>query len=205
MIFPSLQLTSRILGQVWRRFVRPLGTVKAGLPDKRQTLWGHCCARHFPGRLLRSRETVLRGQLHYLAPLYAHPRFVLGPLRARYTALTMIPVLDPDNPPEAPYSLFFDPHTGIPLAEDTDSNATISHAPLPYIVKENARLRPHYMICFDQSVHRKHNPASMWTSRGLSSAMTCGTRASPRSTTSPMRPFCSWRRIRQRSRRCVTG
>ncbi len=59
MIFPSLQLTSRILGQVWRRFVRPLGTVKAGLPDKRQTLWGHCCARHFPGRLLRSRETVL--------------------------------------------------------------------------------------------------------------------------------------------------
>lgn len=134
-----------------------------------------------------------RGQLHYLAPLYAHPRFVLGPLRARYTALTMIPVLDPDNPPEAPYSLFFDPHTGIPLAEDTDSNATISHAPLPYIVKENARLRPHYMICFDQSVHRKHNPASMWTSRGLSSATTCGTRASPRSTTSPMRPFCSWR------------
>lgn len=97
-----------------------------------------------------------RDQLHYLAPLYAHPRFVLGPLRARYTALTMIPVLDPDNPPEAPYGLFFDPHTGIPLPEDTDSNATISHAPLPYIVKENARLRPHYMICFDQSVHRKH-------------------------------------------------
>lgn len=192
MIFPSLQLTSRILGQVWRRFVRPLGTVKAGLPDKRQTLWGHCCARHFPGRLLRSRETVLARP----APLLGTP-VCASEVRARSAPCPVHrPYYDPRPGPRqsarVPYSLFFDPHTGIPLAEDTDSNATISHAPLPYIVKENARLRPHYMICFDQSVHRKHNPASMWTSRGLSSATTCGTRASPRSTTSPMRPFCSW-------------
>ncbi len=98
-----------------------------------------------------------RDKLHYLAPLYAHPRFVLGPLRARYIAVTMIPILDLDNPPETPYGLFFDPHTGIPIPQDRDSKMTISHVPLSYIVKENGRLRPHDMICFYQSAHRKHN------------------------------------------------
>ena len=32
---------------------------------------------------------------------------------------------------------------------------SISYAPLPFIVQEGNRLKPHYMVCFDQSVDRR--------------------------------------------------
>jgi hypothetical protein len=91
-----------------------------------------------------------------LGPLYAHPRFVPAAIRPRYAAVTRIPVLDPGEPPAAPFGLLFDPHTGIPLPADGRVQATAAHAPLPFIVRVNARLRPAHMICFDQSHHRRH-------------------------------------------------
>jgi hypothetical protein len=94
--------------------------------------------------------------LHPVAPLYAHPRFVPAGIRTRYTALTSIPVLDTDKLPEDPFGLLLDPHTGIPLPAESPTEAIASHAPLPFIVQVNERLRPTYMICFDQSYHRRH-------------------------------------------------
>ncbi len=94
--------------------------------------------------------------LHPVAPLYAHPRFVPEEIRAEYKAVTSIPVLDTDSPPERPFGLLLDPDTGIPLATESKTKATASHAPLSFIVEVNKQLRPTYMICFDQSYHRSH-------------------------------------------------
>ena len=94
--------------------------------------------------------------LRPLAPRYSHPRFVPAGIRARYTAVTSIPVLDTDDLPGEPFGLLLDPHTGIPLPAESPAEATASHAPLPFIVQVNERLRPAYMICFDQSYHRHH-------------------------------------------------
>ena len=35
--------------------------------------------------------------------------------------------------------------------------ASVGHAPLSFIVELNQKLRPEYLICFDQSYHRKHS------------------------------------------------
>jgi hypothetical protein len=94
--------------------------------------------------------------LQPLARLYAHPRFVPTAIRTRYTAVTAIPVLDPDKPPVRPFGLLLDPHTGIPLPAESPAEASASHAPLEFIVGVNAALHPEYMICFDQSYHRWH-------------------------------------------------
>jgi|SRR6266545_3515339 len=93
--------------------------------------------------------------LGVVAPLYAHPRFVPVAIRAQYTAVTSIPILDADNPPKK-YGLLLDPHTGIPLPDELVGEATASHAPLPFIVRESERLHPAYVVCFDQSHHRQH-------------------------------------------------
>jgi hypothetical protein len=122
-----------------------------------------------------------REQLACVAPLYAHSQFVPDTLWNRFTTLTTIPVLDLRPPrkarkraskraeaapapaaepanelPPPPFGLFLDPHTGIPLLDDAKTKVSISHATLPFIVEENARLKPAYMVCFDQSKHRKH-------------------------------------------------
>jgi hypothetical protein len=89
-----------------------------------------------------------------LAPLYAHPRFVPSPIRSHYTAVTKIPILDAR--PEGAFGLLLDPHTGVPVADGLSSSASVSHAPLSFIVELNQKLRPEYIICFDQSFHRKH-------------------------------------------------
>ena len=91
-----------------------------------------------------------------LGSLYSHPRFVPAEIRARYTAVTLIPVLDTENLPEVPFGLLLDPHTGIPLHAESTAEATASHAPLPFVVLANEQLRPAYMICFDQSFYRRH-------------------------------------------------
>jgi hypothetical protein len=113
-----------------------------------------------------------REQLACVAPLYAHSRFVPDTLWIRFTQLTTIPVLDlrpprkarkhsskqaqpaPALPPQ-PFGLFFDPHTGVPLPNEAEKKVSIDHAPLPFIVVENSRLKPAYMVCFDQSVDRR--------------------------------------------------
>jgi hypothetical protein len=113
-----------------------------------------------------------REQLACVAPLYAHSRFVPETLWVRFTQLTTIPVLDlrpqrktrkpaarraqpaPVLPPQ-PFGLFLDPHTGIPLPSEEEKKVSIGHATLPFIVHENARLKPAYVVCFDQSVDRR--------------------------------------------------
>jgi hypothetical protein len=94
--------------------------------------------------------------LRSVAPLYAHPRFVRPAIRQPYTLVTSIPVLDTDKLPPRPFGLLFDPHTGIPLPDESVTEASPSHAPLPFIAQVNATLRPAYAICFDQSLHRHH-------------------------------------------------
>lgn len=88
--------------------------------------------------------------------LYAHPRFVPAGIRAQYTAVTSIPILDPDALPEGTYGILLDPHTGVRLPDESATKSTSSHASLPFIVQVNESLRPAYMICFDQSYHRRH-------------------------------------------------
>src|SRR5438552_14005170 len=90
-----------------------------------------------------------------VAPLYAHPRFVPSPIRSQYTAVTKIPILDAR--PEGAFGLLLDPHTGVPVADGLSSSASVGHAPLSFIVELNQKLRPEYLICFDQSYHRKHS------------------------------------------------
>jgi len=90
-----------------------------------------------------------------VAPLYAHPRFVPSPIRSQYTAVTKIPILDARL--EGAFGLLLDPHTGVPVADGLSSSASVGHAPLSFIVELNQKLRPEYLICFDQSYHRKHS------------------------------------------------
>jgi hypothetical protein len=95
--------------------------------------------------------------LYPVAPLFAHPRFVPAGIRTRYTAVTSIPILNTDKLPDSPFGLLLDPHTGIPLPSESPTQVSASHASLPFIVQVNEQLRPTYMICFDQSYHRRHD------------------------------------------------
>ena len=47
-----------------------------------------------------------------------------------------------------------DPDTGIPLPTASAQKATTSHAPVSFIASELDRLKPKYLICFDQSHDR---------------------------------------------------
>jgi len=89
-----------------------------------------------------------------IAPLYAHPKFLPAGIRAQYTAVTSIPILN--SPPSGRFGVLLDPHTGIPRPDDSFSGATASHASLPFVVQVNQELHPTYIICFDQSYHRQH-------------------------------------------------
>ena len=94
--------------------------------------------------------------LSSIAPLFAHPKFVPSRIRDRYTTLTKIPILDFASLPNNPFAIFLDPHTGIPLPTESLGGATVSHASLPFIVEIIKKYHPSYMICFDQSYHRRH-------------------------------------------------
>lgn len=96
-----------------------------------------------------------RDQLDSIGPLYAHSRFVPERLQGRYTELTTIPILPEELPPSRPFGLFFDPHTRIPLPKEGQAESP-RYAPLSYIVSEHKRLRPRYMLCFDQCHDRLH-------------------------------------------------
>jgi hypothetical protein len=92
--------------------------------------------------------------LKSIAPLYAHPRFVTSAIRTQYTAVTSIPILD--SLPVGQFGILFDPHTGIPLPTESLGLTNAAHASLPFMVQTDDELHPQYMICFDQSYHRRH-------------------------------------------------
>ena len=94
--------------------------------------------------------------LRLVAPLYAHSKFVTKSISAQYTKITSIPILNEKALPQEPFGLLIDPHTGIPLPTDSQTEPSASHAPLSFLIKAHDELHPKYMICFDQSNHRRH-------------------------------------------------
>jgi hypothetical protein len=93
--------------------------------------------------------------LRAIAPLNAHPEFLPAEIRERYTAVTLIPVLDLESLPKKPFGILLDPDTGIPLPSASQKRMTPSHAPLPCIAQVMGALHPLYVICFDQSHYRQ--------------------------------------------------
>jgi hypothetical protein len=75
--------------------------------------------------------------LRQVAPLHAHPRFVPLGIRAHYTSVTSIPVLDTNELPDGLFGVLLDPHTGIPQPSESSTEATASHAPLLFIMQVN--------------------------------------------------------------------
>jgi hypothetical protein len=97
-------------------------------------------------------KRFLAERLAAVAPLLAHPRFIPTRIRPAFERMMTIPILGAELPP-MPFGLFLDPDTGIPLP-DASVRVTASHAPLRFIADEFARLKPVYVVCFDQSHHR---------------------------------------------------
>lgn len=93
-------------------------------------------------------------RLSVIAPLVAHPRFVPTTIKSQFEQMVGIRVLAADEMPGQPFGLFLDPHTGIPLPRVDRLTATAKHAPLAFIGAENLRLKPQYIVVFDQSHDR---------------------------------------------------
>jgi hypothetical protein len=93
-------------------------------------------------------------RLASIAPLFAHPTFVPMAIKSQFEKTVGIPFLDERQHPE-PFGLFLDPDTGIPLPTAPMRKATRSHAPVHFIIQEIERLKPKYLVCFDQS-HDRH-------------------------------------------------
>ena len=94
--------------------------------------------------------------LRTIAPLFAHSFFVPGDIQAAYTGVTSIPFLLPNSEPSDRFGLLFDPDTGVPLPDGAHRGPTQAYAPIRFIAETYFQLRPTYLICFDQSYHRKH-------------------------------------------------
>ena len=95
--------------------------------------------------------------LRPIAPLFAHSRFIPEDIGAAYSLVTAIPILNPKSQlPQKPFGVLLDPDTGIPLPAGLVQHTTTKHAPLDLIVRIYNELNPEYLICFDQSYHRKH-------------------------------------------------
>ncbi len=93
--------------------------------------------------------------LRHVAPMYAHPRFVPADLCPQFSQLTTIPILDPDHPPDGPFGLLLDPHTGIPLPDARCQKVSIALAPVSFIAELFTNLAPAFITCFDQT-HDRH-------------------------------------------------
>jgi hypothetical protein len=90
-----------------------------------------------------------------VASLYAHPRFVPTAIQAEYTAVTSVPILASPSPPDGSFGLLLDPNVGVPFPIESNWHVTASHAPLQFVLQVFEQLKPIYVICFDQSYHRK--------------------------------------------------
>lgn len=99
-------------------------------------------------------KRFLRQVLDPIAPLYSYDKFVPDEMQSSYTLVTGIPILA--GTPEGRFGVLLDPDTGVPLPTEGSDAATKRHAPLQFIITLEKRLHPEYMICFDQSYHRKH-------------------------------------------------
>jgi hypothetical protein len=86
-----------------------------------------------------------------IARLYAHPDFVPASIRERYTQVTRTPIF-PNERPQDRFGVLLDPDTGVALGA-----ATRRHASLSSIIEINSELGPDYIVCYDQSYHRKHD------------------------------------------------
>ncbi len=93
--------------------------------------------------------------LREIAPMHAHSRFIPRNLRGRFSAITTVPILDPNHLPDRPFGLLLDPHTGIPLPDARSQEVTIALAPIPFIAEQFAKLAPSFIVCFDQT-HDRH-------------------------------------------------
>jgi hypothetical protein len=114
-------------------------------------------------------KRFLAERLGSIAPLLAHARFVPPEIRLEFQTVTGMSVLDPKTTPTVPFGLFFDPHTGVPRPTAALQTPTASHAPLAFIESEFDRLKPRYLICFDQS-HDRSGGLSRAEQRGLKRA-----------------------------------
>lgn len=90
-----------------------------------------------------------------IGPLFTHPRFLKPELRQRFTALTGILPFDESKPPEKPFGILLDPHTGIPLPANGQKTPTNALAPIPFIEGILSSYSPEFLICFDQSHNRR--------------------------------------------------
>jgi hypothetical protein len=93
-----------------------------------------------------------------IARLYAYPKFVPDDIVGSYEKVTTIPIL-PETGPGGRFGILLDPDTGVRLpakVDDTVHHVSPRHVTLQFIVDLNIERHPEYMICFDQSHHRKH-------------------------------------------------
>jgi hypothetical protein len=88
-----------------------------------------------------------------VAPLFAHTKFVPQNIQEKYERMVGVRLLPADGLPVC-FGLFLDPNTGIPLPTSSSQGATASHATVSFIVREFNRLKPTYMVCFEQSHDR---------------------------------------------------
>jgi hypothetical protein len=95
--------------------------------------------------------------LEPIGKLFAHPKFIPSGIRSQFEAITLVQLLPSSLSPAAPFGILLDPDTGIPLPTQGVRTATVSHATLSFIGEELRRHNPAYLICFDQSYHRKHS------------------------------------------------
>jgi hypothetical protein len=95
-------------------------------------------------------KRFLSQALEPVGTLHAHPEFVPEDIRKEYLNLTGIPILG-DESPEGPFGVLLDPDTGFTLGRKTPKHATLKS-----ILDLNQKNHPNYVICFDQSHHRKN-------------------------------------------------
>ena len=98
-----------------------------------------------------------RQLLSPIAPVFAHPRFILAALQGAFTRLTEIPIWDEGDKTGKDYALLLDPHTGIPLPDAAMNELRISHAPITFIAGLFNDASLQFIICFDQTADRQHD------------------------------------------------
>jgi len=86
--------------------------------------------------------------------LYADSKFVPATSQLDYSRVTGIPIFD--ERPQNYFGILLDPDTGIPAPGEGKKRVTSKHAHLDYIVELYGKIEPRYLVCFDQSYHRRH-------------------------------------------------
>jgi hypothetical protein len=139
-----------------------------------------------------------------IARLYAHPKFVPREIHDPYTRITTLPIL-PETEPDGRFGIVLDPDTGVRLRAKVPDAAvrhvSPRHLTLQFIVDLNNERHPEYMICFDQSHHRKHEHSKR-RSKESKDGVSPDAWNTVVSITCPMPLFCS-RRTRPETLRSI--